>query len=406
MYWLLVTVLLAIAFFVIIPPLWKNKEIEQADSDQRNIKIARERAKELKQQLESDVLTQIQFDEQYSELELTLGDDLDIEKSGQDTTIQGRWVIPVIVIFLPLFSVLTYLVLGEPNALAKAQIQQTQITQQAKNSQVDVGAMVAGLAERLKQDPGNAQGWLMLGRSYKHLKQYQNAANALEKAYALLGDQPEVMLQYADALAMANDGRLSGKAADLIFKALEKSPNDVTGLWLAGMAKAEMSEFDQALQYWTKLEKLLPPESDSYREIQGLIALVQAKVTGTESPVVEKAAVSKVNIDVQVSVAEAIKSKLAAQDTVFIYAKALTGPPMPLAIVRKQVSDLPLSVTLDDAMAMMPTMKLSSFQQVKVVARISKSGSAMQQKGDFIGSVEIKELAGKVSVVIVINEEV
>ena len=401
-YWLLVAVLVLCALFIVIPPLWRNKEIEQSDSDQRNIKIARERAKELKQQLENEVLTQAQFDEQYEELELTLGDDLDIEQSGQNVTTQGRWVIAVIVIFLPLFSVLIYLILGEPNALAKAKIIQAQ---QAKNAPVDVNAMVTGLAKRLQQDPENAQGWLMLGRSYKHLKQYQNAVNALAKAYALLGDQPDVMLQYADALAMANGGGLSGKASELIFKALEKSPDDVTGLWLAGMAKAEIGEFDQALKYWSKLEGVLPPDTDSYHELQGLMALVESKISGATESVVKNKTVS-VSIDVQVSIADDIKTKVNLNDTVFIYAKALTGPPMPLAIVRKQVADVPLSVTLDDAMAMMPTMKLSKFKQVKVVARVSRSGTAMPQKGDFIGSVELKELAGKVSVLIVIKEEI
>ena len=121
-YWLLVSVLLVCAFFIIIPPLWKNKEIKQADSDKRNIKIARERAKELKQQLKAGGLTQSQFDEQYAELELTLGDDLDIEQLNQQNSSQGRWVIPVIFILVPLFSVLIYLQLGEPDALKKAQI--------------------------------------------------------------------------------------------------------------------------------------------------------------------------------------------------------------------------------------------------------------------------------------------
>ncbi|MCK5191200.1 MAG: c-type cytochrome biogenesis protein CcmI [Methylococcales bacterium] len=405
-YWIAVSVLLALAFFIIIPPLWKKREIQEAESDQRNINIAKDRVNDLKQQLQAGALTQAQFDEQYAELELTLGDDLDIEQLNQKSSSQGRWVVPVLLIAIPLFSVLTYLQLGEPDALKKVQeVQQAQ--KQSSQSGLDVNAMVSGLAERLKQDPENAEGWLMLGRSYKYLEKYPLAVNAFEKAYALLGDEPEIMLQYADALAMANGGKLAGKPSELIFKALEKSPNALTGLWLAGMAKAENGEFNQAMQYWRKLEKILPPESDSLRELQGLMAAVQAQTTGSSGTVdTVSATVTTVSINVQVSVADFIKAKVAQTDTVFIYAKALTGPPMPLAIVRKQVSDLPLSVTLDDAMAMMPTMKLSKFKQVKIMARISKSGAAMQQKGDFIGSVELQELAGSTSVVIVISEEV
>ncbi len=407
-YWLVVSVLLAIAFFIIIPPLWKKREIEQADSDQRNIKIARERADDLKQQLKSANLSQAQFDEQYAELELTLGDDLDIAQSESKSSSQGRWVAPVILVIVPLLSVPIYLSLGEPDALIKAKLKQSQ-NQTQSNESGDINSVITSLAQRLQKNPDNAEDWVLLGRSFKYIEQYRLAANSFEKAYVILGDQPDLMLQYADSLAMANGGKLEGKSTELIFKALEKEPENVTGLWLAGMAKAEMRDFSQAILYWRKLEALLPPDSDSYKQVQKLIVTVQAQngsAKEVESTVVPTNAKSTVSIDVQVSLKGDIKTRVNPGDTVFIYAKALTGPPMPLAIVRKQVSDLPISVTLNDAMAMMPSMKLSNFKQVKVMARISKSGAAMQQKGDFIGSVELQELAGKTSVVIVINEEI
>lgn len=391
LYWLIVFVLLLIAFAIIIPPLWKKKEIKAADSDQRNITIAHDRAKDLKRQLESGALNQEQYDEQYAELELTLGDDLDIAQSPVNQEAQGRWVILPVLIFLPLCSLLIYSLIGEPDALRKEQVQQAQRT---AKPQVDVNAMVAGLAKRLENDPKNVKGWVMLGRSYKYLKQYDLAVNAFEKAYALSGDNLEVMLHYADALAMANQGKLAGKASELVFIAVKMAPNNETALWLAGMAKAETGDFTSALQYWHQLEALLAPGSDSYREVQNLISAVQGK-----KPEIEKS----VSIEVKVSVADSV-SNITPTDTVFIYAKALAGPPMPLAIVRKKVSDLPVSVTLNDAMAMMPAMKLSNFKQVKVMARISKSGNAMQQKGDFIGTVTL-DLATHHNVAIVIEQQ-
>ena len=396
--------LLATAFFIIIPPLLKKREIEQADSDQRNISIAQERGKDLEQQLESGILTQQQFDEQYAELESTLGDDLGIEQNTDNFSSRGKWVVPVIVIIVSLGSVFSYFSLGEPDALIKADIKQPQLANKAGQ---DINAMVMQLAARLKENPDNAKDWIMLGRSFKYLKQYQLAVNSFKKAHALLGDQAEVLLHYADALAMANNGRLAGKASELVFKALEKSPNDVTGLWLAGMAKAEERNFPQAFAYWNKLLTILPADSDSYQQVKNLIATVQAQ-NSTAEPVA-KAVVkvdAAVSIDVQTSLADELKARVSDTDTVFIYAKALTGPPMPLAIVRKQVSDLPIKVTLDDAMAMMPTMKLSNFKAVKVMARISKSGTAMQQKGDFVGSVDLTELTKNQAVVIVINQEI
>lgn len=405
-YWIVISVLLATVFFIIIPPLLKKRDVKQADSDQRNILIAQDRANDLKQQLEDRVLTQEEFDEQYGELELTLGDDLDIEQPVHQSSSQGQWVVPVIALCVPLFSVITYFSLGEPDALIKAEMKQSQ---QAINATGDLNAMVQQLASRLKQNPDNAKDWMMLGRSFKYLKQYQLAVNSFKKAHALLGDEPEVLLNYADSLAMLNNGSLAGKASELVFKALEKSPDDVTALWLAGMAKAEERDFSQALSYWRKLQGILPANSEPYQQVTQLIATVQTQNAGVEpenAPVAEKKVESAVSINVQASVAAEIKGKVSETDTVFIYAKALTGPPMPLAIVKKQVSDLPITVTLDDAMAMMPTMKLSNFNAVKVMARISKSGNAMQQKGDFIGSVELSELTKNQSVAIFINEEI
>ncbi len=412
-YWIIISVLLAIVFIIILPPLWKKREVVAADSDQRNIKIAQERLSDLEQQLANGALTQQQFDEQYGELELTLGDDLAIEQTETKTSSLGRWVAPIILVCVPLFSVLTYFSLGEPDALKKAELK-IKPTQHASTDGNDINSMVMRLAQRLKEHPENANDWVMLGRSFKYLKQYKLAANSFKKAYDILGDDPKVMLQYADSLAMANGGKITGKASEMVFKALEKSPNDVTGLWLAGMSKAETGDLPQAISYWKKLETILPPDSGSYKEVQNLISTAQAKISGNpiaqSEPVIkaetqpqEKASIS---VSVQVSIAESITSKTSQNDTVFVYAKALTGPPMPLAIVRKQVSDLPLSVTLDDSMAMMPTMKLSSFKAVKIMARVSKSGNAMQQKGDLIGELELKELAGNMTVAIIINKEI
>ncbi|MCF6249832.1 MAG: c-type cytochrome biogenesis protein CcmI [Methylococcaceae bacterium] len=403
-YWLIIFVLLMIAFFIIIPPLWKIRKIQPGDFDQRNIHIAQQRVQDLNNQLEAGSLTPEQFEEQYDELELSLNDDLSIKQKGEESSTQGRWVAPVILLLVPLLSISGYLVLGEPDALLKAQ---EQPAQQTMNTGTDINGMISGLIQQLKQQPDNAKGWVKLGRSYKYIKKYQQAVNCFEKAHVLMGDQPEVMLYLADSLAMVNGGQFSDKASELVFKALEISPNNEVGLWLAGMVKTEQKEISQAMQYWLKLETLLPADSNSYRQLQALMATVRAQNPDLEEKN-NKAldAGLAVSINVQVSIDDSIKSKTGPTNTVFIYAKALSGPPMPLAIVRKQVADLPVSVTLDDAMAMMPAMKLSNFKQVKVMARISKSGAAKQQKGDFIGSVELSDLTAKPSVVIIINQEI
>ncbi|MFU8789989.1 MAG: c-type cytochrome biogenesis protein CcmI, partial [Methylobacter sp.] len=157
-----------------------------------------------------------------------------------------------------------------------------------------------------------------------------------------------------------------------------------------------------AMVLWKKLEARLPPGSESQQEIQVLLTKLASQLPEGAAQM-ESVAVS---IDVQVSLAPELQASVSPADTVFIYAQALSGAKMPLAIVRKQVSELPLTVNLTDAMAMMPNMKLSNFEQVKLLARISKSGDAMQQPGDLIGVIEQVALADKSLKKIIINNSI
>jgi cytochrome c-type biogenesis protein CcmH len=190
-------------------------------------------------------------------------------------------------------------------------------------------------------------------------------------------------------------------------------PENVTGLWLGGMAKAQAGQFDEALALWKKLESLLPPESDGLKEIQGLMAQVktqmpegaaQSEANPAQPAPTGATPLAAASIDIQVSLSPELQA--APTDTVFVYAQALSGPQMPLAIVRKQFSELPLTIQLTDAMAMMPTMKLSNFEQVKLLARISKSGNAMKQPGDLIGVIDQVALSDKSVHKIIINSQV
>ncbi len=431
---LIASVLILIAFLIILPPLWRippsppfskrgEKDLSPplakggrggfADQDQRNIAIARQRVVELKEQLQAGALSQALYDEQLAELELALSDDLDIENHVQTSSSQGRWMAWVLILVIPLVAGLLYWTLGNYQSLTQdAQTAENQATPEREQM---VG-MVAGLAARLEKQPDDALGWTMLGRSYKYLQQNDKAVEAFEHAYKLIGDQPEIMLLYADALAFVNNEELAGKPAELVFKALAIEPDNVTGLWLGGMAKAQTGEFVAAMTLWKKLEGLLPPGSEAQQEIQGLMAKLATQIPeGTvqaESTAAQSAATSTpslaaaASIAVEVSLAPELQKSAGANDTVFVYAQALSGPQMPLAIVRKQVSELPLTVNLTDTMAMMPTMKLSNFEQVKLLARISKSGNAMKQPGDLIGVIEQVALSDKSSHKIIINSQV
>jgi cytochrome c-type biogenesis protein CcmH len=160
------------------------------------------------------------------------------------------------------------------------------------------------------------------------------------------------------------------------------------------------------MDLWKKLEAQLPRGSEAQQEIQGMLAKLATQIPEGAAAQAESKPAKALSIDVQVSLAPELQKSAGPNDTVFIYAQALSGPKMPLAIVRKQVSELPLTVSLTDAMAMMPTMKLSNFEQVKLLARISKTGEAMQQPGDLIGVIEQAGVADKGPQRIVINSQI
>ncbi len=410
--------LILLAGLFILPPLWRQRPIATTAIDERNIAIAKHRLAELTEQLQANVLSQTQYDAQRAELELALSDDLSIQTQTQTFSAQGRWMSVCLMVLIPVLAASLYALLGNFQAINPTP-EMLGTHEPAMPNQEAINKMVNGLAEKMKTDPNNAEGWLMLGKSYKYLQQYTKAVDAYEKAYKLLGDKPDVMLQYADALSFANDEQVTGKAAELTFKALALEPNNPNALWLAGMAKAQIGEFVAAKKLWTKLAATLPEGSEALQETQNLLAKIDSKIsepqsdsaketvktTSTENPG-NSVSTAEVAVDVQVSLAPELQKQTSPSDTLFVYAQASSGSPMPLAIVRKQVSDLPLSVSLTDTLAMTPTMKLSNFTEVKLLARISKSGNAMKQAGDLIGVIENVTVADKTPHTLIINSVV
>ena len=214
LFWLIIAVLVIIAVLIVVLPLLKSAPAIADDSEQQNIAIARQRLHELKQQLEDGVLTEEQYQLQYQELQQCLNDDLAYKPQTTAANSNGRWVIPVILLNLPLFSVFLYFDLADPNALQKQQVQQ----QQSSNLD-EVNRLIPQIIERLKQNPDDLQGWFMLGRSYKFVERYQEAAKVFGKIYSLQPENPEAILNYAETLAVINNGKLSGEPANLAYRA-------------------------------------------------------------------------------------------------------------------------------------------------------------------------------------------
>lgn len=394
---LLVAGLSAIALLLILPPIWRDKAVKADDVDQRNVLIAQQRLAELKANRQAGGISQDQFDEQVAELERSLLDDLSLSPPAKPAATHGRWMVFVLALLIPALSAALYSVLGNFQAIEHGA--EMTAASSANPTPEQIVQMVESLAERMKSDPDNIEGWLMLGKSYQYMSQFDKAADAFAKAYRLQGDRPDIMLQYAEALAFAHQKNMAGKPSELVFKALSLEPENPNGLWLGGLAKVQQGDVPGALALWNKLESLLPEDSEARREVRNIIAGVSGN--SEINPAAKPAAVS---VSVEVSLAPELKTSTHPADTVFVYAQALSGPKMPLAIVRKQVANLPFKVTLDDSQAMIPAMKLSNFNTVKLLARISKSGQATSQTGDLIGTLDPVDLSDPSSRKIVIDE--
>jgi cytochrome c-type biogenesis protein CcmH len=260
-----------------------------------------------------------------------------------------------------------------------------------------IAAMVEKLAERMKAQPDDAEGWAMLARSYTVLGRNPEALKAYERAVALRSDDPVLLVDYADSLAMNNNRTLAGEPMKWVDKALKLDPRNLKGLSLAGTAAFLAKDYAGAVKYWDQVVAIGPADSVFVQQVQG--GLVEARELGklpAAKPMVlapaataaAPMALSGKTVSGTVSLAPALAKQAAPDDTVFVFARAAEGRGMPLAILRKKVRDLPIEFTLDDSSSMSPAATLSGAGTVVVGARISKSGNAMPQSGDMSGQTE------------------
>jgi cytochrome c-type biogenesis protein CcmH len=414
-----IIIVLAIAFALLTLTL-KWQRTTRLDRDQQNIDILRQEFVDLKAQLEAGELNQAQYQEAYDELVITLGNDLKQTDSSSKPRLQVGQGPTLIGVFV-LLSALTfglYFKLGSPQALNPAN-QQTTMADAHKaagaGTMPSIDAMVEGLRQKLEKDPNNLQGWMMLGRSYMVLKHYDLAVDALTHAYGLNSEDPNVLLFYADAITMQNGGLVNDKAFKLIKRAIAKTPENPTAMWMAAMAYEGQGDYKTAIDYWQALLPKVKANASDYQEVQMHLAHAQSRLTGKPmvipSPVATNQTATGNGEGASVTVVIKLDAKYQEQvkptDTVFVYARAVNGPRQPLAAKRLQVKDLPATVTLDDSMAMSPMNKLSNYAQVYIGARVSRSGKVMPSSGDLQGrssNVETKQSGNNVEVLI--NQEV
>jgi cytochrome c-type biogenesis protein CcmH len=249
-----------------------------------------------------------------------------------------------------------------------------------------INEIVARVAKRLEEQPDDAAGWTLLARAYSAMGRQSEAIPAFRKALALTGEDATLLADYADALAAQDNGRFSPETLKIIDRALALEPDNFKALALSGSAAFDQGDYTMAVRQWEQVERSLPPDSRMLPQVRASIAQARelgglpAAAAGMAASPAPATAANPAPAGSTVAAASA-----SPQDTVFVLARPAEGARMPLAVLRKQVKDLPFDFTLDDSMAMAPTAKVSDHARIVVLARVSKSGEAMPRPGDLSG---------------------
>jgi len=408
-FWIVVALLLAGALLFVVPPLLRGSARGTAAS-QRDVtlRIHRDQLIELQRDRAEGGITQEQYDNGKREIERRVLEETESIGPQSTETQSGRWLAIAVALLVPALALGLYTKLGNLDALDPQLIQSAQSDEQGGHSITpqQIEAMVAQLAEKLAKDPENAEGWQMLARANVYMQRYDQAVKAFAEYTKRVPNDAQALADYADALAMAKGRTLSGEPEAIIAKALAADPNNVKALALAGSAEFNKQAYNKAIGYWERILAVVPAESPIAQSTRNGIAEARAKGNLPGSPAVAAASSApgvggNGRVSGTVTLAPALVAKASPEDVVFVFARAPDGPKMPLAILRKQVKDLPVQFVLDDSMAMAPSMKLSSFPKVVIGARISKTGDAQARKGDLQGASQPLAVgADKVAVVI------
>lgn len=363
--------LLAALSFLLIPILRGHRRQQEQDRTALNVALYQERIDALAAQQASGVLDDLQLSQGRHEAARELLADTEGAEPARQRQL-GKALPLLAAVLVPLLALGLYLHFGAADKVA--------LTQEFAQAPKSMEEMTARLERVVQAQPDSAEAVYFLGRAYMAEQRPAEAARTFERAVAMAGRQPELLGQWAQALYFAADKRWSAQLQALTDEALKADPNEVTSLGLRGIAAFEGERYQEAIAYWKRLLAQLPQGDASRAALQGGIDRAAERL-GTQTAQVP--APAAVRLKVRVELAPALRDKVKAQDTVFIFARASSGPPMPLAAKRVTVAQLPIEVELSDADAMMAQMKLSDFAEVQLVARVSKDGQPT--RGEWVG---------------------
>lgn len=380
-FWIYAVLLLLLALLLLLVPVLRGRK-DQTEEDRTalNIALYEEHVAELEAQHASGAMTAEQLAEGRIEADRELLDDTDVGRPKQSANL-GRALPLIAALLLPVAGLGLYFVWGSSDKVALTM----SLSEQPKTAQ----EMIERLEETVRLQPESVDAWYFLGRTYMSEQRPKEAARAYGKTIELVGRQPDLLGQWAQALYFANGNRWSAELQGLVDEALAQNPNEATSLGLVGIAAFEDNRFQDAINAWTLLVNGLDPQDPSYAAIQSGIERARAALGSSPqpqasstapaaTPAMDAADAGDYQITIEIAISEELAAQVAATDTVYVFARAAGGSPMPLAAKRLTVAELPTRIVLTDADSLMPNLKLSSVNNVELKASISSEGDAMK----------------------------
>ena len=388
---LFVVIAFGIALCVAAVFLWvllrERKPLTQASQANANAKVYRDQILDLDREHDSGHISDEEWRQSRDELSMRLLEDTSAaDDPVAKTEKPAVWTAVVLAVALPISAMGFYMWVGQPEALNPMALKSPD-----QVDQKDLAKMAQTLADKLQSQPENLQGWVMLGRTYRTLENFDASLRAYDTALKLSADD-DLQLERIEVMAMQRQGNFDGEPWRVIREILQKDPQHFGALLTAGSASYAEGKYADALKYWEQARKPLEANHPDLAGLENAIATVRDKMglpakaasTGSSGP--SGPAASALNVSGQISLSAALKAKASPNDAVFVYATPANGDRMPLAIMKTTVSQLPLNFTLDDSTAMTPERKLSTAGEVLIKVRVSKSGNAMPQSGDLTGA--------------------
>jgi cytochrome c-type biogenesis protein CcmH len=381
-----VVIAFGIALCVAAVFLWfllrERKPLTQASQANANAKVYRDQISDLDKEHESGHISDEEWQHSRDELSVRLLEDTAaVDDPAAKAEKPAVWTAVVLAVAMPISAMGLYMWVGNPEALNPLALKSPD-----QVDQKDLAKLAQTLADRLQSQPDNLQGWVMLGRTYLTLENFDASLKAYDTALKLSADD-DLQLERIEVMAMQRQGLFEGEPWRVIREILQKDPQHFGALLTAGSASYAEGKYADALKYWEQARKPLDANNPDLPGLENAIATVRDKL-GMPTKAAPAAAASALNVSGQISLSAALKAKVSPNDAVFVYATPANGDRMPLAIMKTTVSQLPLNFMLDDSTAMTPERKLSMAGEVLVKVRVSKSGNAMPQSGDLTGASE------------------